>query len=44
MLLEKYENSNYKDSEDFLKKFYNPVVLNSYKHLKKGGHFCLNIP
>lgn len=34
----------YDSNEDFIESFYKPVILNSYKHLKKGGHMVLNIP
>lgn len=40
--LEVYENM--KDYSDFYKQFYIPVLTNSYKHLKTGGKFILNIP
>lgn len=41
---EKYEGMpNYKDRDEFNEKFLFPVVLNTYKHMKK-GHYTLNIP
>ena len=33
----------YKDRNDFYEKFLFPVIINSYKNLKKGGVFALNI-
>ena len=42
---ETYENMpEYKDREDFNNRFFFPVVTNTYKHLKNGGHYILNIP
>jgi len=34
----------YKDKDDFNDKFFFKVVRNSYKYMKKGGYFILNIP
>lgn len=39
--IEKYEGM--KEYEDFYKNFLYKVIENSYKNLKKGGWFCLNI-
>jgi hypothetical protein len=45
LLLEKYEKMpNYKSSNDFNERFFKPVVLNSWKYLKSGGHLALNMP
>jgi hypothetical protein len=42
--LERYENMPiYKDKQEFNEKFLYPVIINSYKHMKK-GHYILNIP
>jgi hypothetical protein len=42
---EEYEHMpKYENRDEFNEKFLFPVVLNSYKHLKKGGHYALNIP
>ena len=43
--LEKYSNnSSYGNSkEEMNKHFYIPLFLNTFKHLKSGGHYCLNI-
>jgi hypothetical protein len=44
-LLEKYEHMpKYKSSNDFNETFFKPVVLNSWKYLKSGGHLALNMP
>ena len=43
--LEKYQNMpDYSSFDDFNDKFTIPVVSKSYKYLKKGGWYCLNIP
>jgi hypothetical protein len=34
----------YKDKDDFNERFFFPVVRNTYKHLKMGGTYALNIP
>ncbi len=45
LLLEKYEKMpNYQSSNDFNERFFKPVVLNSWKYLKQGGHLALNMP
>ncbi len=45
LLLEKYEKMpNYKSSNDFNERFFKPVILNSWKYLKIGGHLALNMP
>jgi 16S rRNA G966 N2-methylase RsmD len=42
-LLEVYQDMpDYKDEQDWFNKFFYPVFYNSYKYLKKGGHFCIN--
>jgi len=42
--LEKYSNNVKYDSKNEMKnKFYIPVISNTYKHLQKGGYYCLNI-
>ncbi len=44
-LTEKYENMpEYQNKDDFINNFIKPVIENTYKHLKKGGLYCLNIP
>ena len=34
----------YKTKDEWNKKFYIPLIENTWKHLKIGGHFCLNVP
>jgi 16S rRNA G966 N2-methylase RsmD len=34
----------YKDKEDFNKRFFFPVVANTWEHLESGGVYALNIP
>lgn len=42
---EAYEGMpEYADRDEFNEKFLFPVVENTYKHMKKGGHYTLNIP
>jgi cyclopropane fatty-acyl-phospholipid synthase-like methyltransferase len=42
---EVYQNMPvYKDREEYYNKFLFPVITNSYKNLKKGGVYALNIP
>ena len=42
--LEKYCNNIKYDSKSEMKnKFYIPIISNTYKHLKKGGYYCLNV-
>ena len=42
--LEKYSNNvNYSSKNEMKNNFYIPVILNTYKYLQLGGHYCLNI-
>ena len=42
--LEKYANNEqYMDKEDMNERFYKPIIVNSFLHLKKGGHYCINV-
>jgi hypothetical protein len=42
--LEKYANNEfYKDKEDMNERFYKPMILGSFRHLKAGGHYCINV-
>ena len=42
--LEKYPNNTiYKSKKEMNEQFYEPLIRNSYAHLKQGGHFCLNV-
>lgn len=33
----------YKTKEEWHTKFYKPLFERTYKHMKKGGHYCLNV-
>ena len=44
-MLEKYEKMpEYKTKEDFLQRFFIPVVQSAWRSLRKGGHMALNMP
>jgi len=41
--IENYPNMpEYNNTEDWINKFYKPVMTNAYKHLKSKGAFCIN--
>lgn len=43
---EVYRGTNqdkYKTKEDWNKNFYRPLFFKTYKHLKSGGYYCLNV-
>lgn len=42
--LEMYRHQKHKHPNDWNETFYKPLFERTYKHLKKGGHYCLNIP
>jgi hypothetical protein len=42
--LEVYENMEQKSDEEWDTEFYAPIIAETYKYLKKGGHYLLNIP
>lgn len=42
--IETYGGNKQKTKEDWDEQFYKPIFEMTYKHLKKGGHYCLNIP
>lgn len=42
--IEIYEGTKYKTDEEWDENFYIPLFTQTYKHLKRGGHFILNIP
>lgn len=42
--LEVYENMEQKTDEEWDMEFYAPIIAETYKYLKKGGHYILNIP
>jgi hypothetical protein len=42
--VEMYDNSREKTNEQWDTEFYTPLFTKTFKYLKKGGHYCLNIP
>jgi hypothetical protein len=42
--IEIYNKNSVITKEDWENNFYIPVFTVTYKHLKKGGHYCLNVP
>jgi hypothetical protein len=43
--VEKYNHMKmYKTKEDWNEKFYKPLITETYKYLKKGGFYILNVP
>ena len=44
--IELYNNgsNNQKTKEEWDEQFYKPIFQKTYKYLKTGGHYCLNIP
>jgi hypothetical protein len=42
--IEIYNKSSVMKKEEWEQNFYIPLFTETYKHLKKGGHYCLNIP
>jgi len=42
--IERYREQEYKKKEDWNKEFYEPLFIKTFKHLKNGGHYCLNVP
>jgi len=43
--LEQYENmKEYNNKEEFISEYFKPTIVNSYKHLKKGGFLVMNMP
>lgn len=42
--LEIYEGTESKTEEEWEQEFYIPLFINTYKHLKKGGYYALNVP
>jgi len=42
--VEIYEGSVAKSKDDWDEQFYKPLFDKTWTHLKKGGHFCLNVP
>jgi 16S rRNA G966 N2-methylase RsmD len=42
--VEIYEGTSVKTEEEWEQEFYIPLFTDTYKHLKKGGHYALNVP
>lgn len=43
--LEQYENmKEYENKDEFISEYFKPTIVNSYKHLKKGGFLVMNMP
>jgi hypothetical protein len=42
--IEIYNKNSVIKKEEWENNFYIPVFTVTYKHLKKGGHYCLNVP
>lgn len=42
--IEIYQGTKRMTKDDWDNDFYRPIFQKTFQHLKKGGHFCLNIP
>ena len=42
--IEIYNGTAPMNKEEWNNKFYKPLFTKTYTHLKKGGHYCLNVP
>lgn len=42
--IETYGGNKQKSKDEWDEKFYRPMFETTYKHLKRGGHYCLNVP
>ena len=42
--IEKYEGQEIMDKDTWDKEFYEPLFTKTWRHIKKGGHYCLNVP
>ena len=42
--IEIYKGTKKMNKEEWNTNFYEPLFTKTYKHLKKGGHYCLNVP
>jgi hypothetical protein len=42
--IELYKGTKQQSKDDWDEKFYRPLFEKTWKHLKKGGHYCLNVP
>ena len=41
---EVYRGQSTMDKETWANKFYQPIFTKTWNHLKRGGHYCLNVP
>jgi hypothetical protein len=42
--VELYNGTKFRTQEEWEQEFYIPLFTKTYKHLKKGGHYALNVP
>ena len=42
--VELYNGTKFRTQEEWNQEFYIPLFTKTYKHLKKGGHYALNVP
>jgi len=42
--IETYKGQTKMDKDKWDEEFYEPIFTKTWKHLKKGGHYCLNVP
>jgi hypothetical protein len=42
--IEQYSHQPRINKDEWDETFYKPLVLKTWKHLQKGGHYCLNVP
>ena len=42
--IELYNKTIQKSKDDWDEQFYRPIFKKTFQHLKKGGHYCLNVP
>lgn len=41
--LELYTNTKKKTKQEWINNFYIPIITETFKHLKQGGYYCLNV-
>lgn len=42
--IELYSGTIKREKEEWKERFYKPLLSTTWKHLKSGGHYCLNVP
>ena len=42
--IEQYKGTPTQSKEDWDNNFYKPLFIKTWTHLKRGGHYCLNVP